>query len=77
MRDTRIAMVARLCREIEAHVQVDPGIDLRSDTRLTLAALGKSAGISPHQLDRAFRTAIGITPRQYADAQRMRRVKSN
>jgi AraC family transcriptional regulator of adaptative response/methylated-DNA-[protein]-cysteine methyltransferase len=77
MRDARIATVARVCREIEARVEADPGIDLRSDTQLTLAALGKSAGMSPHQLDRAFRTAMGITPRQYADAQRMRRLKSN
>ncbi|HXO87270.1 MAG TPA: bifunctional DNA-binding transcriptional regulator/O6-methylguanine-DNA methyltransferase Ada [Candidatus Acidoferrales bacterium] len=77
MRDARIATVARVCREIEAQVEADPGIDLRSDTQLTLAALGKSAGMSPHQLDRAFRTAMGITPRQYADAQRMRRLKSN
>jgi AraC family transcriptional regulator, regulatory protein of adaptative response / methylated-DNA-[protein]-cysteine methyltransferase len=77
MRDTRIATVARVCREIEAHVQADPGIDLRSDTQLTLRALGKSAGMSPHQLDRAFRTAMSITPRQYADLQRMRRLKSN
>jgi AraC family transcriptional regulator of adaptative response/methylated-DNA-[protein]-cysteine methyltransferase len=77
MHDARIATVARVCREIEAHVQADPGIDLRSDTQLTLAALGKSAGMSPHQLDRVFRTAMGITPRQYADAQRMRRLKSN
>jgi AraC family transcriptional regulator, regulatory protein of adaptative response / methylated-DNA-[protein]-cysteine methyltransferase len=77
MRDARIATVARVCREIEAHVQADPGIDLRSDTQLTLRALGKSAGMSPHQLDRAFRTAMSITPRQYADLQRMRRLKSN
>lgn len=77
MRDGRIATVARVCREIEAHLQADPGIDLRSDTQLTLAALGRSAGMSPHQLDRAFRTVMSITPRQYADAQRMRRLKSN
>jgi len=74
--DSRIETVARLCREIDARVQADPGSDLRSDTQLTLAALGKSAGMSPHQLDRAFRSAMGITPRQYADAQRMRRLKS-
>src|SRR5580658_3199722 len=45
MRDARIATVARVCREIEAHVQDEPGIELRSDTRLTLQALGKSAGM--------------------------------
>jgi AraC family transcriptional regulator, regulatory protein of adaptative response / methylated-DNA-[protein]-cysteine methyltransferase len=76
MRDSRVEAVARVCREIEFRVQADPGLNLRSDTQLTLAALGKSAGMSPHQLDRAFRSAMGITPRQYADAQRMRRLKS-
>src|SRR6202167_482663 len=76
MRDPRVETVARVCREIEARVQSDPGIDVRSDTQLTLAALSALAGMSPHQLDRAFRSAMGITPRQYADAQRMRRLKS-
>jgi AraC family transcriptional regulator, regulatory protein of adaptative response / methylated-DNA-[protein]-cysteine methyltransferase len=76
MRDPRIATVARVCREIERRVQSDLGTDKRSDTQLTLAALGVLADLSPHQLDRAFRGAMGITPRQYADAQRMRRLKS-
>src|SRR5271155_2496587 len=76
MRDARIATVARVCREIEARVESEPGVDVRSDTQLTLAALGALVGMSPHQLDRAFRGAMGITPRQYADAQRMRRLKS-
>lgn len=76
MRDARIKTVSRVCREIEARVQADLGVDLRSDTQLTLAALGKSADMSPQQLDRAFRSAMGITPRQYADAQRMRRLKA-
>jgi AraC family transcriptional regulator of adaptative response/methylated-DNA-[protein]-cysteine methyltransferase len=76
MRDARVATVARVCREIEVRVQTDLGLDKRSDAQLTLAALGALAGMSPHQLDRAFRAAMGITPRQYADAQRMRRLKS-
>lgn len=76
IRDARIETVACVCRQIEARVLADPGIDVRSDTQLTLAALSASAGMSPHQLDRAFRSAMGITPRQYADAQRMRRLKS-
>jgi AraC family transcriptional regulator, regulatory protein of adaptative response / methylated-DNA-[protein]-cysteine methyltransferase len=76
MRDPKIATVARVCREIERRVQSDLGTDKRSDTQLTLAALGALACLSPHQLDRAFRSAMGITPRQYADAQRMRRLKS-
>ncbi len=76
MRDARIEMVARVCREIASRVQADPGLEVRSDTRLTLAALSAPEGMSPHQLDRAFRGAMGITPRQYADAQRVRRLKT-
>jgi AraC family transcriptional regulator, regulatory protein of adaptative response / methylated-DNA-[protein]-cysteine methyltransferase len=76
MRDARLETVARVCREIEARVLADPSFDARSDTRLTLAALSAAVGMSPHQLDRAFRSAMSITPRQYADAQRMRRLKS-
>jgi AraC family transcriptional regulator of adaptative response/methylated-DNA-[protein]-cysteine methyltransferase len=76
VRDAKIETVARVCREIESRVLADPGIDIRSDARLTLAALSAPVKLSPHQLDRAFRSAMGITPRQYADAQRMRRLKS-
>ena len=68
--DPRIAAVASVCREIDARVLADP------DARLTLAQLSQSAGMSTYQLERAFRATIGITPRQYADAQRMRRLKS-
>ncbi|MGA3294065.1 MAG: bifunctional DNA-binding transcriptional regulator/O6-methylguanine-DNA methyltransferase Ada [Candidatus Acidiferrales bacterium] len=74
--DPRIRTVARICREIDARILADPGADAGSEARLTLAALSASAGISPHQLERAFRATIGITPRQYADARRMRRLKS-
>src|SRR5271163_522172 len=59
MRDARIETVARICREIEARILADPGIDVRSDTQLTLAALSAPVGMSPHQLDRAFRGAMG------------------
>ena len=45
--------------------------------RLTLKGLSQSVGMSPHQLERAFLRNMGITPRQYADSQRMRRFKRN
>src|SRR6202023_1044067 len=72
--DPRILTVARVCREIEARLLGDTGPE--EERNLTLAALSGSARMSPHQLGRAFRTVMGITPRQYADAQRMRRLKS-
>lgn len=71
-RDPRIAAVARVCRSIDAHLQGSAG----GDERLTLSAMSARAGMSTHQLERAFRGVMGITPRQYADAQRLRRLKS-
>jgi AraC family transcriptional regulator, regulatory protein of adaptative response / methylated-DNA-[protein]-cysteine methyltransferase len=72
-RDPKVDLVARVCRHIEA--QIGNGWD--DDSRPTLAALSTPLAVSPHQLERAFRSVMGITPRQYADAQRMRRVKSS
>ena len=48
----------------------------RSDFHLTLPTLGKVAGLGSHQLERAFRSVMGISPRQYADARRMQWLKS-
>jgi AraC family transcriptional regulator of adaptative response/methylated-DNA-[protein]-cysteine methyltransferase len=73
-RDPKAGVVARVCRQIE--FRIARGDDLDADTGLTLGALSAPLGISPHQLERAFRSVMGITPRQYADAERMRRVKS-
>jgi len=72
----KIATVARVCREIDVRILADPGAGSDGETRMTLATLSASAAMSPHQLERAFRSTIGITPKQYADAQRMRRLKS-
>jgi len=74
--DPRTQAVARICREIESRI-LSNGDASGSENRLTLAALSSTAGISPHQLERAFRRVMGITPRQYADAQRMRHLKSS
>src|SRR5215469_18906805 len=73
-RDPKAGVVARVCRQIESRIA--RGDDQDADTGLTLGALSAPLGISPHQLERAFRSVMGITPRQYADAERMRRVKS-
>lgn len=73
-RDPRAEAVARVCREIEARIHGEAAGG--GDTPVTLAALSTPVGMSSHQLERAFRSVIGITPRQYADAQRMRRLKS-
>ena len=74
-RDPKIEAVARVCREIDRRILADTG-DGSGESRLTLAALSAPLSMSPHQLERAFRGVMGITPRQYADSQRMRRLKS-
>jgi AraC family transcriptional regulator of adaptative response/methylated-DNA-[protein]-cysteine methyltransferase len=79
LRDPRTAAVAKVCREIEAQIDADsakPATGDASEARMTLGTLSSSAGMSAHQLERAFRSVMGISPRQYADARRMRRLKS-
>jgi AraC family transcriptional regulator, regulatory protein of adaptative response / methylated-DNA-[protein]-cysteine methyltransferase len=73
--DPRTASVASVCREIDSRIRAEEGGD--NEARLTLSTLSKAVGMAPNQLERAFRRVMGITPRQYADAQRMRRLKSN
>ena len=75
LRDPRAASVAGVCREIDARIREDEGRD--NEVGLTLATLSRAVGMAPHQLERAFRRVMGITPRQYADTQRMRRLKSS
>jgi AraC family transcriptional regulator, regulatory protein of adaptative response / methylated-DNA-[protein]-cysteine methyltransferase len=76
VRNPKLDAVAKVCRLIDSRLAVDSASDVLDGGRLTLSVLGGSAGMSPYQLDRAFRAVMGITPRQYADALRMRRVKS-
>ena len=76
--DPRTEAVARVCREIESriHASLESSLPSNGSAPLTLAALSAPVGMSSHQLERAFRSVMGITPRQYADALRMRRLKS-
>jgi AraC family transcriptional regulator, regulatory protein of adaptative response / methylated-DNA-[protein]-cysteine methyltransferase len=76
VRDPKLDAVAKVCRLIDSRIAADSAADASDGAELTLSALGGSAGMSPYQLDRAFRAVMGITPRQYADALRMQRVKS-
>jgi AraC family transcriptional regulator, regulatory protein of adaptative response / methylated-DNA-[protein]-cysteine methyltransferase len=73
-RDPQAEAVARVCRQIESSIAAHS--DEETNGSLRLAALGASANLSPYQLERAFRRVLGITPRQYADAHRMRRLKT-
>src|SRR5437870_4857688 len=63
--DAQTDLAQRACRMIEAH----------TDEPLTLEELGAQIGVSPHHLQRTFKRVIGISPRQYADAYRLDRLK--
>jgi AraC family transcriptional regulator of adaptative response/methylated-DNA-[protein]-cysteine methyltransferase len=45
------------------------------DGHPTLAALARRLGGSPYHLQRNFKRLVGVTPREYAEACRLRRVK--
>ena len=63
--DTRAAMVAAACRLLAED----------RDQPWRLEALAKAVGVSPRHLLRTFKDALGVTPRQYADARRMAAFK--
>ena len=68
-RSAQSELITRVCREIESSAVAERPADLRR--------LAASAGISAQHLQRTFRQMMGITPRQYADAIRVARLKSN
>src|SRR5579863_570345 len=59
--------VKTICRFIEQHL----------DEPLTLDRLGKEFHQSPFHLQRRFKAALGVTPREYADSCRLRTLKRN
>lgn len=65
--DPGLARVRGICRHIEENL----------DGPLTLAHLGRQAGLSPHHLQRTFKAIMGISPRQYADGCRLAALKAS
>lgn len=61
-----VARMQALCRYIENHAQ----------ETLTLDALGERAHTSPFHLQRQFKAVIGVSPRQYIEACRLRALKT-
>jgi AraC family transcriptional regulator of adaptative response/methylated-DNA-[protein]-cysteine methyltransferase len=61
------ALVRSVCRYIEQHIE----------DRLTLNLLGKEFRLSPFHLQRTFKAVLGVSPKAYIDACRLRQVKQN
>jgi AraC family transcriptional regulator of adaptative response/methylated-DNA-[protein]-cysteine methyltransferase len=63
-----LATVERACRYIESQREIGEGV-------VRLTDLGAHCRMSPWHLQRLFKQVMGVTPRQYADAHRVRRLK--
>jgi AraC family transcriptional regulator, regulatory protein of adaptative response / methylated-DNA-[protein]-cysteine methyltransferase len=57
--------VARARSYLEAH----------ADRRVSLSELARAVGMSPFHLQRTFKQLVGVSPRVYADARRVDRLK--
>jgi AraC family transcriptional regulator of adaptative response/methylated-DNA-[protein]-cysteine methyltransferase len=66
--DARREMVEQACRLIEAAAP-EEGLP-------SLAALGATLGVSRYYLQREFKKIVGVSPRQYAVAHRIKQFKS-
>ncbi|MCH7832612.1 MAG: helix-turn-helix domain-containing protein [Proteobacteria bacterium] len=64
--DPRLALVGNACRLIEA----------AEDRIPTLAELGRATGMSPHHLQRVFTRLVGLSPRKFGEALRVKRLKA-
>lgn len=63
--DRHRELVERACRAIEAGIE----------EAMTLSRLAEVTRASPHHLLRVFKRLMGVTPKQYADAHRLRGLK--
>lgn len=61
------ALVRAICRYIERHI----------DDRLTLSLLAREFRRSPFHLQRTFKSVLGVSPKAYMDACRLRQMKQN
>jgi AraC family transcriptional regulator, regulatory protein of adaptative response / methylated-DNA-[protein]-cysteine methyltransferase len=61
------AMVRAVCRYIEQRIE----------DQLTLNLLAKEFRMSPFHLQRTFKSVLGVSPKAYIDAVRLRQVKQN
>jgi AraC family transcriptional regulator of adaptative response/methylated-DNA-[protein]-cysteine methyltransferase len=66
------ALIRAICRYIEQHVA-----DQQLENSLTLRHLAKGFRLSPFHLQRTFKSVLGVSPKAYIDAVRLRNVKQN
>src|SRR2546423_2817881 len=67
MVDPQIELVRRVCHIIDEH----------DEEAVTLERLSSITGANAQDLQRTFKELMGITPRQYAESQRLKNFKAN
>jgi len=65
--DPNAERIRELCRYIEAH----------SDDPIKATDLAKRAGLSLYHFQRSFKAIVGLTPGQYLEASRLKRLKTS
>ncbi len=80
-------LVAQACALIDAHLEAEaslaaPNTDHADPQQapldsVTLNALGAALEVSPFSLQKAFKRALGISPREYANAKKMERLRAS
>jgi len=65
--DSRTRTVESICQFLREHTE-EPA---------TLSALGERFGMNPFHLQRVFKSVVGVSPREYADAIRMKSFRSH
>lgn len=66
--DSQRELIQKVCRLIEEN---------EDETTPSLAALAGSVGVSSSHLQRTFKTAVGISPREYAQSHRVNKFKKS
>jgi len=61
--------VVKKIAEVSAHIDAHP------EDALTLKALGEMFGISPYHLQRSFKRLTGVSPHEYAEGARLKKLK--
>ena len=72
-RPTQESAAARAVEAIRR--KIDATLEQGEDARLTLAELAAEAGLSPYHLQRIFKRTVGVSPREYQQAGRLRNLK--